>query len=87
MLPLFRLHSRSSRVALTRLIVAADPQNGCTGGWGLCLTNNGARIDGLGAYFTDLPSNMLGSFIMGLLANSGHLQLAVQKVTLACSFQ
>jgi fluoride exporter len=33
-----------------------------------------------GAYYTDLPSNMLGSFIMGCLATSSALGLAVDKV-------
>ena len=33
----------------------------------------------LGAYFPDLPSNMLGSFLMGLFAASGVLGLPNDK--------
>ena len=33
----------------------------------------------LGAYFTDLPPNMLGSFLMGLFAASGMLGLPQEK--------
>ena len=38
-----------------------------------------------GAYYTDLPSNMLGSFVMGCLATSGALGLANDKVN-ECKF-
>ena len=37
------------------------------------LNGTGTRHRSLGAYFPDLPSNMLGSFLMGLLAASGTL--------------
>jgi hypothetical protein len=55
-------------------------QDGCTRGWGLCLTSAGSLVRTYGAYYTDLPSNMLGSFIMGCLATSSALGLAVDKV-------
>lgn len=55
-------------------------QDGCSRGWGLCLTSTGAEMRTYGAYFVDLPSNMLGSFIMGCLATSGALGLSVDKV-------
>ena len=58
----------------------AMPQDGCTRGWGLCLTSAGSLMRTYGAYYTDLPSNMLGSFIMGCLATSSSLGLAVDKV-------
>ncbi|EFN56313.1 hypothetical protein CHLNCDRAFT_144735 [Chlorella variabilis] len=44
---------------------------GCGGGWGPCLAGS--------LYFKDLPSNMLGSFIIGLFAASSTLGLAVDK--------
>ena len=55
-------------------------QDGCTRGWGLCLTSAGSLVRTYGAYYTDLPSNMLGSFIMGCLATSSALGLATDKV-------
>ena len=39
----------------------------------------GSRHRSLGAYFPDLPSNMLGSFLMGLLAASGTLGIPNSK--------
>jgi len=39
----------------------------------------GAKRNSLGAYFTDLPPNMLGSFVMGLLAASSTLGLSTNK--------
>ncbi len=39
----------------------------------------GAKRNSLGAYFTDLPPNMLGSFVMGLLAASSTLGLNTNK--------
>lgn len=58
----------------------AASQDGCSRGWGLCLTSAGGDMRTYGAYFTDVPSNMLGSFIMGCLATSGALGLAADKV-------
>ena len=55
-------------------------QDGCTGMWGLCLTSPGTRKDTLGAYFKDLPPNMLGSFFIGLFAASSTLGIPVKKV-------
>ena len=40
----------------------------------------GAEHNTLGAYFTDLPSNMLGSFVMGLLAAAATLGLDSKKL-------
>ena len=40
----------------------------------------GTKRNGLGAYFTDLPPNMLGSFLMGLLAASPTLGLDTGKM-------
>lgn len=40
----------------------------------------GTKRNGLGAYFTDLPQNMLGSFVMGLLAASPTLGLETGKM-------
>ncbi len=37
------------------------------------------RRNTLGAYFPDLPSNMLGSFCMGLLAAASTLNLSSNK--------
>lgn len=39
--------------------------------WAPCLTSNGSRWGG--AYFTDLPINMFGSFLMGLFVSSDVL--------------
>lgn len=39
----------------------------------------GGRHGSLGAYFPDLPSNMLGSFLMGLFAASGTLGIPNSK--------
>lgn len=39
----------------------------------------GTHHRSLGAYFTDLPPNMLGSFLMGLFAASGMLGLPHEK--------
>lgn len=39
----------------------------------------GLRHRSLGAYFPDLPSNMLGSFLMGLFAASGTLGIPNSK--------
>ena len=40
----------------------------------------GAKRGSLGAYFTDLPPNMLGSWLMGLLAASSTLGLNTGKM-------
>ena len=40
----------------------------------------GSKRGSLGAYFTDLPPNMLGSFLMGLLAASSTLGLNTGKM-------
>jgi len=42
----------------------------------LCLTSNGQTHQNGGALFIDLPVNMLGSFIMGLLQSAPGLNLA-----------
>ena len=41
--------------------------------------DTGLRHRSLGAYFPDLPSNMLGSFLMGLFAASGTLGIPNSK--------
>ncbi len=56
-------------------------QDGCKGRWGLCLTSDGAGKNSLGSYYTDLPSNVLGSFVMGMLATSGALRLPAKQVS------
>lgn len=48
-------------------------------GFGTCLTSLGLGRDPFGAYFPDLPSNALGSFIMGLAAASSTLSLGAPK--------
>lgn len=40
----------------------------------------GSKRGSLGAYFTDLPPNMLGSWLMGLLAASSTLGLNTGKM-------
>ena len=44
----------------------------------------GVRHRTLGAYFPDLPSNMLGSFLMGLLAASGTLGIPMANSWPSC---
>ncbi|KAK9831415.1 hypothetical protein WJX81_002965 [Elliptochloris bilobata] len=65
---------------LTRVYLDALFQGGCSGTFGVCLTSTGSRRGSLGAYFTDLPPNMLGSFLMGLLAASSTLGLNTGKM-------
>ncbi|CAK0780113.1 hypothetical protein CVIRNUC_004940 [Coccomyxa viridis] len=64
---------------LTRIYLDRFFSDGCRGTWGLCLTSDGTHHRSLGAYFTDLPPNILGSFIMGLFAASGSLGLPQKK--------
>jgi hypothetical protein len=40
--------------------------------WAACVTSNGIRRSG-GALFLDLPANILGCFIMGMLSSSKDL--------------
>ena len=72
--------------ALLRIVIAQlfgeECANPGTVGWlaassPLCVTKNGtAQFEG-GIIFADLPSNILGSFIMGLLQNGDSLGLPV----------
>ncbi|KAK9828861.1 hypothetical protein WJX72_002442 [[Myrmecia] bisecta] len=54
---------------LTRIYLSQLFQNGCSGHWGVCLTSPGTSSTHYSAYFTDLPANLLGCFVMGLLAS------------------
>ncbi|CAL5222003.1 g4291 [Coccomyxa viridis] len=47
--------------------------------FGVCLTSEGIKHNTLGAYFTDVASNMLGCFIMGLVASSTTIGLRSKK--------
>ncbi|KAK9813594.1 hypothetical protein WJX73_009190 [Symbiochloris irregularis] len=64
---------------LTRIYLNKSFNDGCQGYWGVCLTSDGVQHNSLGAYFTDLPSNMLGSFIMGLLTTAATIGLDSKK--------
>ncbi|EIE22217.1 hypothetical protein COCSUDRAFT_42582 [Coccomyxa subellipsoidea C-169] len=63
-----------TRISLDRLFA-----DGCHGSFGVCLTSEGLQHHSLGAYFPDIASNMLGSYIMGLLAASATLNLPTRK--------
>ena len=64
---------------LTRIYVGRFFNDGCYNGWGLCLTSGGGRDKTYGAQFTDLPANMLGCFVMGLLSTAAVLGLQSKK--------
>lgn len=64
---------------LTRIYVGRLFNDGCYNGWGLCLTSGGGRDKTYGAQFTDLPANMLGCFVMGLLSTAAVLGLKSKK--------
>lgn len=56
---------------------ALDPS--CGRGSHVCILHAGLARNSLGAYFPDLASNMLGSFLMGLLAASSTLGQPTNK--------
>eukprot|EP00536_Pseudo-nitzschia_multiseries_P005313 jgi/Psemu1/238406/estExt_Genewise1.C_990020 len=71
---------------LVRLILAQLFGQACsnpeTVGWiadeaVLCVTSNGQTTQNEGIIFADLPANLLGSFIMGLLQDGAALGLAI----------
>lgn len=49
--------------------------------WAPCMTSNGSRWGG--AHFTDLPANILGSFLMGLLVSSDVLSNSLRHTLTA----
>ena len=65
---------------LTRIYLDRLFNDGCADGWGLCLTSTGGHAKTYGAYFTDLPANMLGCFAMGLLSTASALGLESTKL-------
>jgi hypothetical protein len=67
-------------VARFTVNTAVIPQDGCEENWGLCLTSKGKLQRSLGSYYTDLPSNILGSFIMGVVGTSAVVGLSDKKV-------
>ncbi|EIE20421.1 hypothetical protein COCSUDRAFT_43867 [Coccomyxa subellipsoidea C-169] len=64
-----------TRIYLDKLFATCKPGPD----FGTCLTSEGLKHNTLGAYFTDIASNMLGSFIMGLLAAGATLGLSSKK--------
>lgn len=64
---------------LTRIYVDRLFNDGCDDGWGLCLTSDRTSAKQYGAQFFDLPANMLGCFVMGLLSTSNVLGLKTKK--------
>lgn len=64
---------------LTREYLDKLFQDGCEKNWGLCLTSEGKLQRSLGSYYTDLPSNILGSFIMGVVGTSAIVGLSDKK--------
>ena len=64
---------------LTRVYLSRLFNDGCDGGWGLCLTSQGGPDKTYGAQFADLPANMLGCFCMGLLSTAAVLGLKSKK--------
>ncbi|KAL4423054.1 hypothetical protein ABPG77_005859 [Micractinium sp. CCAP 211/92] len=65
-LALFAQLGVATRVFLDKFMVL-----GCGGSWGPCIQG--------GAYFKDIASNMLGSFVIGLFAASSVLGLATDR--------
>ena len=69
------------RIAIAQLFGEACANPG-TVGWisaasPLCVTKDGTTLQEGGIVFADLPSNLLGSFIMGFFQNSVVLNLAI----------
>lgn len=82
-LVLLQLALWSELGVLTRIYVDRLFNDGCSDGWGLCLTSERATDKHYGAQFYDLPANMLGCFVMGLLSTGSVLGLKHSKKTLA----
>lgn len=76
---LLQLSLFSELGVLTRVYLDRLFNDGCDSGWGLCLTSVGGHDKTYGAYFTDLPANMLGCFVMGLLSTATVLGLKSKK--------
>lgn len=64
---------------LTRIYLDRLFNDGCDDGWGLCLTSERTTTKQYGAEFFDLPANMLGCFVMGLLSTGAVLGLKTKK--------
>ena len=64
---------------LTRIYLDRLFNDGCDDGWGLCLTSDKTAAKQYGAEFFDLPANMLGCFVMGLLSTGAVLGLKSKK--------
>lgn len=64
---------------LTRIYLDRLFNDGCDDGWGLCLTSDKTAAKQYGAEFFDLPANMLGCFVMGLLSTGAVLGLESNK--------
>lgn len=62
------------RIYLAELFGSACP----TLPWAPCLTSSGSRWGG--GYFTDLPANILGSFLMGLFVSSDVLSNSLKHI-------
>lgn len=45
----------------------------------MCLTSKGTKVKGLGAYFYDVPPNILGSYFIGVLSSAATLGLLSGK--------
>ena len=82
-LVLLQLALWSELGVLTRIYVDRLFNDGCSDGWGLCLTSERSTDKHYGAQFYDLPANMLGCFVMGLLSTGSVLGLKHSKKTLA----
>ena len=78
-LVLLQLSLWSELGVLTRIYLDRLFNDGCEDGWGLCLTSDRTTAKQYGAEFFDLPANMLGCFVMGLLSTGAVLGLKTKK--------
>ncbi|KAK9821156.1 hypothetical protein WJX74_001885 [Apatococcus lobatus] len=62
---------------VVRLYLVKLFQDGCSAQWGLCLTSGGTTSNHYSSYFSDLPPNMLGCFVIGFLSN--HKTLGIKN--------
>lgn len=62
------------RVYLAELFGSACPHTA----WAPCLTSSGSRWGG--PFFTDLPANIAGSFLMGLFVSSDVLSNSLKHI-------
>lgn len=79
LLVLLQLCLWSELGVLTRIYLGRLFNDGCAGGWGLCLTSQSTRDKQYGGEFFDLPANMLGCFFMGFLSTASALGLKSKK--------